>query len=277
MSSTREIKQRISNIESVSQLIDAMHMVSSTQLTRSNRQLDGAIPVQEALENKIHDLGQVEDIEDCPYYERRDIKNSLYLVFTGDMGLVGSYNSRIQKFALDQMKDKNEKIIVIGSYGKKFFERNKKNIHEAIVDIVDSKIYYGSESIACELLDLFMDGEVDEVFIVYTEFENVLTSKPVIKKVLPLPLADTKSSAYMDYEPSLKSYLDHIVPFYLHMSVFRAFSEAHTSEQASRMVAMDTAGTNADDLVENLQRSLNRQRQQEITQELSEIIGQNDY
>lgn len=274
MSSTREIKQRIANIDSVSQLIHAMHMVASTQLTRASKQLHGAIPVQEALKRKIDELSSVEGIENYPYFDNRPVKNTLYLVFTGDRGLAGSYNNKVQKFALEQMNDKNEDVIVVGSFGHKFFKRQGKNVSQSIVDLADSKIYYGSEEIADALLQSYLQGKSDEVYLIYTEFENVLNSKPTIEKLLPIPVTESKAN-YEIFGPDLETYLDDLIPFYLHMSVFRAFSEAHTSEQASRMVAMDTAGTNASDLVEELQRNLNRQRQQEITQELSEIVGQN--
>lgn len=273
MASTREIKQRIKNIQSVAQLIQAMHMVASTQLRHVNRQLEGAIPVQEGLRRKINEFSRVEEARDCPYHDHRKIKHTLFIVFTGDRGLAGAYNSKVQKFALDQMQGLDEKIVIIGSYGRKFFEKQKKNIVRAIVDIPDSKIYYGSESLALWVTEGFLNKEWDEVYMVYTEFENVLTSHPKMVRLLPLPLDEVQPPLEI-FQPSLRAYLDAIVPFYLHMSIFRAFSEAHTSEQASRMLAMDTAGNNARDLVEDLQRNLNRQRQQEITQELAEIVGQ---
>ncbi|NLL36729.1 MAG: F0F1 ATP synthase subunit gamma [Fretibacterium sp.] len=100
-----------------------------------------------------------------------------------------------------------------------------------------------------------------------------MSSKPKIERILPLRLKEAKLS-YEIFEPGLEPYVDNLVLFYTHMTIFRAFAEAKTSEQAARMLAMDTAGTNAKDLVEALQRKLNRQRQQEITQELAEIAGQ---
>lgn len=273
MSSTREVKQRIKNIESVEQLIRAIHMVASTQLRRANRQLHGVLPLQEALQRKIDELASNEDVRDFPYYACRPVQKSLYVVFSGDRGLAGSYNNKVQKFALEQMADRNEAIIVIGSYGHRFFQKNNKNIIRSIVDVADAKIYYGSQHIADLLLESFLTGKSDEVFLVYTEFKNVLSSQPKIERILPLPLTE-KKTGFEKFEPSLAVYLDSLVPFYLHMCIFKAFSEAHTSEHAARMLAMDTAGNNATELVEKLQRKLNRQRQQEITQELSEIVGQ---
>lgn len=273
MSSMREIKQRIENIESVEQLLHAMHMVASTQLRRVSRQLEGAIPVQEALQRKINELASVEAVGEYPYYARRPVQNSLYVVFTGDSSLAGSYYNRVQKFALENMDGRNEKIIVVGSYGRRFFQRNRKNIVRSFVDLSDARIYYGAQNIADLLLESFLGGESDEVFLVYTEFKNVLNSSPKIERILPLPLQKAEPGPEV-FEPNLEVYLNQLVPFYIHMCIFRAFSEAHTSEQASRMLTTDAAGDNARELVENLRRNLNRRRQQEITQELSEIVGQ---
>lgn len=273
MSSTREIKQRIKNIESVRQLIHGMHMVASTQLRRSGKQLEGIIPVQKELQRKIDELAVVDETRKFPYYERRRVRNSLYVVFSADRGLSGSYNNRVLNFALEEMKGKNEQVFVIGSYGYRFFQKNKKNIVQSVIGLPDSRIYYGSENVAKALLALFLKRKCDEVFLVYTEFENILLSRPKIERILPLETKRPESVAET-FEPSLDVYLKHLIPFYLHMTIFRAFSEAHISEQASRMLAMDTAGSNAEELVEKLQRNLNRQRQQEVTQELAEIVGQ---
>lgn len=273
MASIRDIKQRMKNIESIEQLIRAMYMVSSTQLRRAEKQLENLIPIQESLQRKIEELKARPEIKDYNYFEKREIKNSLYLVFTGDMGLAGSYNNKVQKFALKEMEGKNESIYVIGSYGYRFFDKNKKNITKYIIDVADSKIYYGSETISKFLLESFLSREFDEVFVIYTEFQNVLKTEPVIKKILPFEISDDKPIRE-EFEPSFDVYIENLIPLYLHMSIFRAFSESHTSEHASRMIAMDSSSKNAKDLVEELQRNLNRQRQQDITQELAEIVGQ---
>lgn len=273
MSSIREIKQRIKNIQSVEQLVRAMYMVASTQLRHSNNKLSGVAPIVKQLQRKLDELARIDSARGLPYYDERPIRHSLYLVFTGDQGLAGAYNSKVEKFAADQIKGKNEKIIAIGSYASKFFRKNGKNVIHDIVGLPNSKIYYKSQEIANQLIASFLKGESDEVFLIYTEFENILSSNPKIERVLPLRLDETKHCQEI-FEPNLESYVDNLIHFYMHMLIFMAFAEAKTSEQASRMLAMDTAGTNAKELVENLQRKLNRQRQQEITQELAEITGQ---
>src|SRR5699024_8238320 len=125
--------------------------------------------------------------------------------------------------------------------------------------------------------ELYLSGEVEEVFIAYTRFENVLSYTPQVERLLPVAtgveLEGLENSDEKKYEPNLATFIDHVMPLYLHMSLFRAFSEAHTSEHAARMVNMDAAGKNASDLIKDLTSMYNRKRQASITQELSEIVG----
>ena len=274
MSSMRDIKQRIENVRSVEQIIKAMDMVASTKLVKIRAQLEGVRPIYRELKRVAEEVGGLEGAKEHPFYKEREVKNSLYIVFTSDRGLAGSYNANITAKALEHMnQEKKEKIITVGSKGYEFFKRKGKNIVQSVVDVVDSQVYYGSESLAKWLVDYYMKGEADEVFIAYTHFMSVLNYVPVVVKLLPLPTKDTVSDDERKYEPDLESYIDHMIPLYLHMKLFRAFSESHTSEQAARMVNMDAAGKNASEIIEDLTHLYNRKRQTAITQELNEIVG----
>ncbi|WP_459770875.1 ATP synthase F1 subunit gamma [Alkalibacterium sp. s-m-28] len=279
MSSTRDIKKRIANVSSVEQIIKAMDMVASTKLIRARESLDGIRPIYLNLKRIVTELGkQMENAEHKFFKERTDTKNTLYVVLTSDRGLSGSYNSNILSKALKHMnKGKNEKLIVVGTKGIDFFKREGKDIIRSVYDISDDNVFYGTENMAQNIHDVFLSDEVDieEVYLVYTHFENVLTLEPKIEKLLPVEMDESDENYITDikFEPGTDNFIDHVVPLYLHMSLFRAFSEAHTSEQAARMVSMDAAGKNANDLVEDLNRVYNRKRQAEITQELSEIVG----
>ncbi|HOV27251.1 MAG TPA: ATP synthase F1 subunit gamma [Pseudobacteroides sp.] len=274
MSSMKEIKQRIENVRSVEQLIKAMDMIASTKLVKKRAQLEGVRPIYRELRRVVEEVGSLEAAGEHPYYGERDVKNSLYIVFTSDRGLAGSYNANITAKALEHMNQgKNEKIVVVGAKGYEFFKKKGKNIVESVVDVVDSQVYYGSESLAKWLIDYYMKGEADEVFIAYTHFINVLNYIPVVEKLLPAPIKEGKADEDRKYEPDLYSFIDHMIPLYLHMKIFRAYSESHTSEQAARMVNMDAAGKNASDLIEKLTHLYNRKRQTNITEELNEIFG----
>jgi len=270
----RDIKQRIENVRSVEQIINAMDMVASTKLVKARAQLEGVRPIYRGLKRVVEDVGSQKGAELHPFYKEREVKNSLYIVMTSDRGLAGSYNANITAKALEHMNQgRNEKIVTVGSKGYEYFKRKGKNIVQTIIDVVDSQVYYGTESLAKWIADYYMAGETDEVFIAYTHFENVLNYLPVVVKMLPVAVKETGKEDGMKYEPNINTYIDHLIPLYMHMKLFRAFSESHTSEQAARMVNMDAAGKNASDIIEELTHLYNRKRQTAITQELSEIVG----
>lgn len=276
MSSMRSIKQRIENVSSVEQIIKAMDMVASTKLVRSRAQLEGVRPIYNKLKTSVEEVGAKEDAKTNIFYDQRQAKKSLYIILTGNRGLAGGYNTNISKKALEHMNQgKNERVIVVGSKGYEFFIMNNKNIVHSIVDVSDENVYYGSENLANKAIDLYLSGDVEEVFVAYTRFKNILTQEPTIEKILPIKPNEIKKAQAKEikYEPSLKEYISHMVPLYMHMNLFRTFSEAHTSELAARMVNMDAAGKNAEEILEDLNRLYNRKRQASITQELSEIVG----
>lgn len=278
MTSMRDIKQRIENVRSTEQIIRAMDMVASTKLQKARRQLEGVRPIYGNLKRVVEEIGNLEEVETHPFYYERKVKNTLYIIITSDRGLSGSYNANILSESIKHMNNgKNEKILVVGSKGNDYLKKREKNIIRKITDIADSQVYYGTENLAKWLSDLYLSGEVDEVFVAYTRFENVLSYIPHVERLLPVAtgveLEDNNRNNEKKYEPDLATFIDRMMPLYLHMSLFRAFSESHTSEQAARMVNMDAAGNNASDLIKDLTSMYNRKRQAAITQELSEIVG----
>lgn len=278
MTSMRDIKQRIENVRSTEQIIRAMDMVASTKLQKARRQLEGVRPMYHELKRVVEEIGNREEVENHKFYNERKVKNSLYIVLTSDRGLSGSYNVNVLAHTLKHMNEgKNEKILVVGSKGNEYLQKRNKNIIRKITNIADARVYYGTENLAEWVSELYLSGEVEEVFIAYTRFENVLSYTPQVERLLPVAtgveLEGLENSDEKKYEPNLATFIDHVMPLYLHMSLFRAFSEAHTSEHAARMVNMDAAGKNASDLIKDLTSMYNRKRQAAITQELSEIVG----
>ena len=276
MSSMKDIKQRIANVSSTEQIIKAMDMVASTKLQKARVQLEGVRPIYGELKRVVEELGSQEGAKTHLFYEEQPVKSSLYIILTSNRGLSGSYNANIMAKALAHMNQgKNEKIFIVGSKGNEYFRKKGKNIIHTVTDVADAQVYYGSESLAKWLIDLYIAGEAQEVFLAYTHFENVLSYVPIVEKLLPVGTGTIESIDLNDkkYEPDMDTFIDHVIPLYLHMNLFRAFSESHTSEQAARMVNMDAAGKNASDMIEELTHMYNRKRQATITQELSEIVG----
>lgn len=276
MSSMRNIKQRISNISSVEQIIKAMDMVASTKLIKARTRLEGVRPIYHELKRMVEEAGYDDDGKTHPFYEEREVKNSLYIILTSDSGLSGGYNINISAKALDHMNQgKNEKILVVGAKGKEYFKKKGKNIIHTIIEMEEAQVYFNAEKLAKWIMDTYLSGETDEVFIAYTRFDTVLSYVPIVEKLLPAgaEVTEHESNSNKKYEPDINTFIDHIIPLYLHMNLFRAFSEANTSEQAARMVSMDAAGKNASEMTEDLTLMYNRKRQADITQELSEIVG----
>ena len=277
MASMRDIKARISNIQSTEQIIRAMDTIASSKLIKARAQLDGVRPMYETMQKQVTELGEDPHVRDHAYYEKRDVKSSLYIVMTSDQGFAGAYNSNVVRAAMDHIEDgqKNEKLLTVGYKGHEYFRNRGKQIIRNVTDFADSQVYYVSDELSKWATELYMSGEVDEVFIVYTYFENIMSYIPHVEKMLPLTptIVATPSKTEWIHDPDLHTILDHGIPLHLHMTFFRAFSESHTSEQAARMINMDTAGKNANDLIEELTKQYNRERQAAITQELSEIVG----
>ena len=155
MTSMRDIKQRIENVRSTEQIIRAMDMVASTKLQKARRQLEGVRPIYNELKRTVEEVGNREEAETHHFYQEREIKNSLYIVLTSDRGLSGSYNTNISAHALKHMNaGKNEKLLVVGSKGNEYFNKRNKNIIRKITDILDARVYYGTESLGKWLSDL---------------------------------------------------------------------------------------------------------------------------
>lgn len=276
MASMKDIKQRIANVKSTEQIIKVMDTIASTKLHKARSQLEGVRPIYYDLKRQVEEMGHHADTHRHVFYKKRNVKYSLYIILTSDRGFAGAYNSNVLSKALDHMNQgKNEKILTIGFKGYEYFKKKNKNIIRHFNEVVDSRVYYGSERLAKWLTKQYLSREVDEIFMVYTRFESILSYIPQIERLLPIRAENTETESNRDkkYEPDLDTIIDHTIPLYIHMNLFRALSESHTSEQAARMVNMDAAGKNASELIEDLTMRYNRERQAAITQELNEIVG----
>lgn len=276
MSSIKDIRMRMANVTTTSQVINAMNMVSATKLNRARARLEGIIPMHREMTSVINDLKRFENIREHPLAMERKIKNSLYIVVTSDKGLCGSYNINICNAALKHMNaGKNERILAIGTKANHFFSTRDKNVTRRVTNATEAQIYTGAEQLAKIVKSLYESGEVDEVFIAFTEFKTTLSHIPRVERLLPL-YSDSDmldAEAGMIYEPEVLAFFEHTLPLYLHMCLFSMFSHSITCEHAARMVNMESAGNNATDIIDDLKLMYNRKRQTAITQELNEIVS----
>ncbi|NLF35187.1 MAG: ATP synthase F1 subunit gamma [Clostridiales bacterium] len=270
------IKQRINNVSSTRQIIRAMDMVAGTKLHKARARLDGIRPLYHEMQERIAALSHCEEAASHLFAARRPIKHTAYVVITSNKGLCGGYNNNVSELALAHMEQAGgEKVIAVGAKGAEYFRRAHKNILYRITDIPEVQVYETAARLGELAASLYLSGEADEVYVAYTHFESTLSHQPRLERVLPLPVGTGGAlrRAKMKYEPDVHTFIDHITPMYLHTCFFAASSEALACEYAARMVAMDSAGKNATEVLDDLRRMYNRKRQAAITQELSEIVG----
>lgn len=277
--SIREISRHIRGIRSTMQITRAMEMVSSAKLRKAREVLDASKPYYETVLNNIQDiLGSVKGVKH-PLLEEREVKSTLYIVLASDRGLAGGYNSNINKLTLKEIEGSNgeEKIITVGLKSYEFF-RKKHNVIENFLGISEKPEFSDAVHIAKIAMDLFNKGEIDEVKIMYTEFESMIKQTPKTLKILPVDKSaiteeKTGPSVLMEFEPSAEGVLDFLVPRYIESTIYGALIEASTSEQGARQVAMESATDNAEEIIGELELTYNRARQEAITMEISEIVS----
>ena len=214
------------------------------------------------------------------FLKQREVKNRCYIVVAGDRGLAGGYNSNITKLTLSHMDGKKEKVMTVGKKSTEFFSKRGYDILKS-TESVEKCDYNEAIAFAQEAMDLYKKGEIDEVYMVYTEFVSPLTQNPKLLKVLPLAFEEenkeTKEQAAkkarVQYLPSAEVVLGHIIPKYVSGIVYDGIIESFASEQAARRTAMSSATDNADEMLSNLELSYNRARQSAVTQEITEIVG----
>ena len=274
--STKEIKNRIRSMESTKQITKAMEMVAASKLRRAQAQVQSSRPYFEILLSTIDDIVNSTQDMASTYLTARPVKRSAYVVIAGDRGLAGGYNNNVLKLAYDHMNGKEAAVLPIGKKAVDFFKARK------IPALMDN--YREAEELgvsdcftaAKQLCKAYQNREVDEIFVVYTNFVSVLSQTPVVLKLLPLENTAREGKRCRTdilYEPDSTEALERIVPEYLGGALYGALCESRAAEQAARRTAMDSATQNADEMIADLSLKFNRARQAAITQEITEIVA----
>ncbi|MDD3766397.1 MAG: ATP synthase F1 subunit gamma [Eubacteriales bacterium] len=276
MASIKSIKQRKANVSTTRQIMKAMNMVSSAKLGKAKERLSGARPFFDEIKAVIDDLKYCQEVEGNIFVKPRPVKNTAYIIITSGRGLCGSYNTNIAEEALSHIEreGKKEKLVVVGAKGKEFFKKRGKNIVKDM-EISEAGMYEDTKPLVDFIKSLYISEEVDEVFIAYTHFKSILSYNPRVEKILPIAGQEDsfKKETEINFEPDINSFLNNVMPLYLHTYIYAAMAESAACEHAARMISMDSASKNAADIIEELNLMYNRKRQAAITQELSEIVG----
>ena len=275
--STKEIKNRIRSMESTKQITKAMEMVAASKLRRAQAQVAASRPYFEILRDTIDDIVTNNRDFSSPYLTARPVKKVAYIVIAGDRGLAGGYNSNILKLVQSRISDQDAVVLPIGKKAVDFFRTRKVQLLTESYAVAADMGIGDCFSVAKQLSKAFRNGEFDEVYVAYTSFVSVLSQTPAVMQLLPLVCEDCgekkASSMITMYEPNDEEVFDAIVPEYLGGILYGALCESRASEQAARRTAMDSATSNAEDMIADLSLKFNRARQAAITQEITEIVA----
>lgn len=272
----KDIKRRIKSVNSTRQITKAMELVASAKLKKAKERVDNSKPYFLTVYNTLAKIARSSKGIDNVFLKTRDVKNKGYIVIAGDRGLAGGYNSNILKMAVNEMNGKKEIIIPIGKKSVEFFAKRDYKIAKEFTGIFENADYADAMEIANLSMDLYKNGEIDELYLVYTEFKSALTQTPKVLKLLPLSFEADKENQKVElinYEPSEEVALSYIIPKFVASSIYGGIVESSASEQGARRTAMESANDNADEMISKLELSYNRARQASITQELSEIVA----
>ncbi len=282
MQSMRDIKRQITSVENTKKITKAMKMVAAAKLQKAQQRAEKAKPFFEQTKQTLAKASLKIDDNLHPLLAKRDkIEKIGYIVITGDRGLCGPYNSRIIKQTEDLIAESSAEsaLVTIGKNGRNYFSRDNYEIISEYIELSDKPGMNIAVTISQEVSELFLDGVLDKVYLIYTDFETILNHNVEVETLLPIEPAEIKeeqeenSTGSYIYDPSEGAVLSSVLPQYLRNVIFGALLQAKASEFAARMTAMDSATENAEEMIEELTLSYNRARQAAITQEISEIVG----
>jgi F-type H+-transporting ATPase subunit gamma len=289
LANIKEIRDRIDSVSDTMKITNAMYLISSTKLRKAKKMLMDTEPfffsTKAMIERVVSNLPPgtenifLEARTDIPASERR----RGYIIFTDDKGMAGAYNHNVIKLAEEHIRGDGDKwkLFVIGEYGRFHFTSRSMPIEESFLFTSQNPTLHRARKIAAEILEYYYERKIDEFYIVYTTIRGA-TCETRFEKLLPLDfiMEIRKEAATYDgmleeflMEPSPSAILDNIVPNYITGFIYGALVEAFCSVQNSRMQAMDAANKNAEKMIMELRKNYNRQRQAQITQEITEVVS----
>lgn len=280
MASMRDIKRRKESVQSTQQITKAMKLVATVKLQKARQKAESNKPYFNMLYDTICSILAKTKNVDHRYLRESDCDKKAVVVITSNRGLAGGYNNNIVKLVAnsDFTPDKTN-VYAIGKKGVEGLVRKGFSITDDRSEVINEPIFADAISLTKELLTQFVKGEIGEIYIAYTNFKNTVTQEAKLVKLLPLSAEDFDTESVeddkllMNFEPSEEEVLDKVIPKYMSNIIFGALLEAVASENGARMQAMDSATSNAEDMINNLSLKYNRARQSAITQELTEIIA----
>lgn len=286
MASLKEVKTRIASVNSTRKITSAMKMVASSKLHRAQQAIESMRPYERQLTRIMSTfVGSMEGEVDTAYAAQRDVKRVVIVLFTSNSSLCGGYNANAVKAfvkKVEEYRSHDIEICRVYAMGKKAAEAVGKLKNFDLVDksaLLDHPSYQEAAKVASELMDLYVKGDIDEVDLIYHHFKSAGTQNLTTETFLPIDLhADSTEEGATNnlnfiVEPSIGDIVNQLIPKSLHLRLYTALLDSLASEHAARVIAMQVATDNADDLLRELTLTYNKTRQQAITNELLDIAG----
>lgn len=273
--SMKDIKRRMKSVESTMKITKAMELVASSKLRRAKERAEKNRAFFTTLYETMANIATETRGFDSKYTRSRPVKMSCYVVIAGERGLAGGYNANVLKLADNQMEGKRAHVIAIGKKAAEHYQRSNHRMIGSYVGVCEDMTLTETFEMASVILALYQKGEIDELFVAYTNFVTALSQEPAVLKILPIDFGGKEKTGpdLVRYDPSPEAVFDEIVPEFLAGMLYGAVVESFASEQGARRTAMESASDNASDLVDRLSLMYNRARQSTITQEITEIVG----
>lgn len=280
MANLKEIRGRITSISSTMQITSAMKMVSAAKLKKAQDAIVMLRPYSEKLQELIQNVNTSSDPEKVSVYaQKREVKRILFIAITSNRGLAGAFNSSIVKELNQQISQNSNVEVEVLTIGKKAFDAVKrtKNVYANQSGIYDKLTFDAVAGVAHSVMEDFVEGKFDEVYLIYNKFINAATQEVQTEKFLPIsvPQGEENTTAETDYifEPSKSEILDNLIPKSIKTQLFKAVLDSVASEHGARMTAMHKATDNAQALKSELVIFYNKARQAAITNEILEIVS----
>ena len=284
MAGTKEIKDHIQSVTETRKITNAMYLIASTKLRKARSELDATRPYFNALREEIKRIFRTANDAESRYFYPVDNTTPLEgtygcLVITADKGLAGAYNQNVIRQAQKLLSEHPDtKLYVVGQYGRHYFEQHHIPVERSFLYTAQNPTLARAREISSIMLDSFNRGELKEIFVIYTDMENSMSTQAISTRLLPFhrtyfstPAKEKVVTEPFEFLPSIQTVLDHMMPSYIAGFIYSALIDSFCSEQNARMTAMDSANRNAEKLLDELSLQYNRVRQAAITQEITEI------
>ena len=280
MANLKDIRNRIKSVKSIQQVTSAMKMVAAAKMRRAQENMEKARPYSSRMAELLNTLIPEIDRSLMPELNVREIKKTLFVVVTADRGMAGAFNTNVLREAhraIDEVGMENSDIICIGKKSFGYFKNRNYPIVVNYIDFWNELKYKHAMEFGEEIISRFVNGKVDQVRVIYNRFINV--ARQEIKNDIFLPMSNDLEAKESDYnperlfEPSKEGVVKTIIPRYLNTQMWQFLLESNASEQAARMLAMENATSNANDMIKDLKLQFNKARQTAITTEMLEIVS----